>query len=110
MMTPSHPRDPENYFERMVWLYGRKFWVAFFAGSSSFLVATGGIWVIARTSPDTGTIIAGVVAGYFTAAGFIAGGYYASNAYIERGYIPATAGAPNRPRQSGTIQSPINDA
>ena len=67
----------------MIWLYGRKFWIGFFAGSSAFVASVFGVWVVARTAAETATIVAGIVQGYFVAAGVIAGGYYASNAFIE---------------------------
>lgn len=118
-MTPDPrdaPRDaaerlPRNGFERLLWLYGRKFWVALFAGVSSFVVGVVAIWIAARTAPATASIVQGIATAYFLAAGAMVGAYTAGNAVVERAHaVHGPAGAPvaaleRTARASGAVGS-----
>jgi hypothetical protein len=108
-------RQPRNWFERLLWLHGRKFWMALFAGVSSFLVVVLGIWVAARTTPETGRIVEQLVSGYLFAAAGLVTAYTTGNAIVERAHakptLDGTAGPAAPPaapaaRASGVIQSP----
>ena len=98
-------KAPRNWFERLLALHGRKFWIAFFAGVSAFVVTLIGIWVTARVSVDTGRTVEQIVNGYlWTSAGMV-GVYSGSNTLVERAHAKAhTNGTP--PRQSGTVHPP----
>lgn len=86
---------------------GRKFLLAWFAGTSSFLIAAAGMWITARVGVETARIISDMVADYLLAAAGLVTAYSASNTVIERAHAmkgTTPPGAP--PRQSGTISQP----
>jgi hypothetical protein len=99
-------RLPRNFLERILWLHGRKFWMAFFAGVSSFVIAIAGMWIVARTAPETARIVEQIVSGYLFAAAGLVTAYTAGNAVVERAHSGNSAAAPNpasTPRASGTV-------
>jgi hypothetical protein len=110
-VSEADERRPRNVVERMVWLYGRKFWLAFFAGVSSCGVVLVCIWVVARTAPETGRIIEQIVSAYLLAASAVVTAYSATNAVIERAHATGhTNGAldapdPPAPRASGISEA-----
>ena len=77
-------KAPRNWFERLLALHGRKFWIA-------------------RVSVDTGRTVEQIVNGYlWTSAGMV-GVYSGSNTLVERAHAKAaTNGA--LPRQSGSVR------
>jgi hypothetical protein len=101
----STERAPQNYVERMVWLWGRKFWLAFFAGSSSFVAFVIGVWIVARVpNVDRARLIESMVGAYFLAAAAVIAAYSGANAIIERAHAGKDAQPPKR--QSGTVTTP----
>lgn len=106
-MLNDAERRPRNWLERWLWLHGRKYAVAVFAGVSAFIVSILGMWIVARTSPETGRIVEAIVAGYlWTSAGMV-GVYSGTNAVVERAHAnkgTTTHTQSNRP--SGTVVTP----
>lgn len=105
MTADESLRQPTNPFERLLWLHGRKFYLAFFAGSSQFLVtilAIVAIWVVAGTDapPEmVGRLIVEIVRDYlFSSAGIVLT-YTGGNTLVER----AHAQRPPEPRPSGAV-------
>lgn len=83
-------RRPRNYFERLVWLHGRKWYMGWFAGASSFLLALISVWVVARIPDmDRAGLIGDLVKAYFLAAGALVGIYSGSNLMIETKHASA---------------------
>lgn len=92
-------RQPRNAFERLLWLHGRKFWIALFAGVSACVVTLVGMWITARVGVETGRTVDAIVEAYlWTSAGMV-GVYSGTNAVVER----AHAGKPPTTRASGAI-------
>ncbi len=99
-------RAPQNAVERMIWLYGRKFWVVFFAGASSFVVGVAAMWIAARVNPETARIVSEVATSYFMAAAGLVTAYSAANAVIERAHAPSGAPADvSGSRPSGAMEA-----
>jgi hypothetical protein len=101
---------PQNIVERMLFLFGRKFWLAFFAGVSSFFFVVVCVWIVARTAPETGRIIEQIVSAYLLAASAVVTAYSATNAVIERAHANGgthghTNGAVDVPRASGAVRT-----
>lgn len=92
---------------------GRKFLLAWFAGTSSFLIAAAGMWIIARVETETARIISDVISAYLLAATGLVTAYSASNTVIERAHAMKGAAAATQPsaapRQSGTISQPSEE-
>ena len=112
MTPPDTSRIPRNWLERWLWLHGRKYAIAVFAGVSAFAIALVGMWIVARTNPETGRIVEQIVSGYlWTSAGMV-GVYSGSNAVIERAHAhqgtttTTSTSTTSAPRQSGTVKEP----
>lgn len=107
MAIQDAERRPRNALERILWLHGRKFYIAVFAGVSAFVVSILGMWIVARTSPETGRIVEQIVAGYlWTSAGMV-GVYSGTNAVVERAHAnKGTAAHTQSSRPSGTVPPP----
>lgn len=104
-MIRDEERKPRTAFERLLFLHGRKFYLAFFAGVSAFVVTLVGIWVTARVAPETGRIVEAIVNGYlWTSAGMV-GVYSGSNTLVERAHARAGTNGTAPPRASGSVQS-----
>lgn len=89
--------------------FGRKYSLSIFAGVSSLIVTAAGLWIAARTTPETATIVERIVSGYLLAAGAMVTGYAASNAWVETAHAKAGTATPKAPpsaagRASGTVQ------
>lgn len=76
-------KRPRNWFERMLWLYGRTFWVVFWAGASSFIVVVACIWVIARVSDKRGDLINDLCQAYLLGTFGFALTYAGKNGLVE---------------------------
>ena len=98
----STEKDPQNYIERLIWLHGRKFYLAFFAGASCFVAFVAVAWIAARTSPEKARILTDFAGEYFFYAASMVTVYSGTNAVIER-FHAKDAGASARKRQSGTV-------
>lgn len=93
-----------GFVERMLARYGRTFWLAFFAGTSSFVLVGVALWVVARVEPERGRIIGDLANDYLLAAfGFVLA-YAGKNYGVEREHARAGKPAPTS-RTSGTVQS-----
>lgn len=104
-MIRDEERKSRNWFERLLALHGRKFYIALFAGVSAFAVTLIGIWVTARVSVETGRTVEAIVNGYlWTSAGMV-GVYSGSNTLVERAHAKAAV-AGNGQRPSGAVITP----
>lgn len=89
--------------------FGRKFALSIFAGASSFIVTVAGLWIAARVTPETATIIERLVGGYLFAAAGMVTAYAGTNAWVENAHARAGTATPKAPpsqsgRASGTVQ------
>lgn len=106
-MIRDDERRPRNFVERMVWLHGRSFWLAFFAGISAFVLVVAGVWIAARTDPEKGRIVSDLVNDYLLAAfGFVLA-YVGKNGWVESVHAKAKNGAAAEAvkRQSGNVHA-----
>lgn len=102
-MATDPLRLPRNGFERILWLHGRKFWLALFAGVSSFTVTVAGMWIAARVAPETARVVEAIVSAYLLSAAGMVTAYSASNAVVERAHAKHGTGEPPAPRMSGVV-------
>jgi hypothetical protein len=93
--------QPRNWFERLLFLHGRKFYLAMFGGASSFVLAGAGMWIAARVTPDTARIVESIVSAYMLSAAAMVTAYSATNAAVDWGH--AKHGATPPPRMSGAM-------
>lgn len=105
-------RQPRDWFERLLWLHGRKFWIALFAGVSAFVVTVVGMWIAARVPVETGRTVHAIVEAYlWTSAGMV-GVYSGTNAVVERAHAgrgmttTSTQTQTATSRSSGTVAPP----
>lgn len=95
---------PRNWWERVLRLHGRKFWLAFFAGTSSFVVCITGLMLAKFVEVEMARVIESMMADYLLAATGIVTAFSASSAAVERS--ANNNGLPmDRPqyRQSGMV-------
>ena len=118
-MTPSsvveRERLPRNWFERLLWLHGRKFYLAMYAGASTLLVAVSGMACVAllgrfdASSVEFARVVEAIVTAYFFSVASIVTAYSASNAAVERAHAkrPEAGAAPVPPpaRPSGVVEA-----
>lgn len=91
--------------------FGRKYSLAVFAGVSSLVITSIGLWIAARTQPATAAIVERIVSGYLMAAAGMVTAYAASNSYVEATHAKAGSAQAKAPpsafaRASGTIPEP----
>lgn len=109
-MIQDAERRPRNFVERLIWLHGRAFYLAFFAGGSAFIVIVAAVWVAARTDAERGRIIADLANDYLLAAfGFVLA-YMGKNGWVETVHAKAKNGAPPAQRASGNAEPLREDA
>lgn len=117
-------RLPQNWWERVLWLHGRRFWLATVAGVTIFVVALECIWLIATIpSVDRARLILEGMGDYFIAAVSIISVFSGLNTatdWIQRPgkttTTTTTTAQPNAPRasapsprESGTVQPPAGE-